>query len=293
MMKEIEVDSWLTNVAELLELDVRETFLLVIKLGVDSDLIAKIQRNGMKPGADYIYLYHDIRLCSCTNYYLDVWGNEISLIGELKKCNIRFKGWNSKLIIGEKVQIGKDVEINIGSNCNLYIGNHVNLGSNGLIRCEDNASILIGNGCRFENYKIVSRSHIIMGENNVFNEGLILIAERDSKIEIGKDVLVSSNVHMRSGSGHSLFDITEGINLSKKASHILIKNHVWIGQDVTILYNTELNDGCMVGAKSLVKGIYEPQSLLYGVPAKTMKKHIGWDIRNDISYEEFIRSTFN
>lgn len=282
------VDIWLTDSADIVDSMNKDTFLIVLEFGINNKLVSKLRAMGMRPGKDYLYIYHDTKIQGCTEYYKDIWGNEIAVIGELKKCNIRFKGWNSKVNIGMNTQLTDEIEINVGSECVIDIGNNVKISAGSTLRCEDNSKLSIGDNCVFGRSKVVSRNKTVIGSKSIFNDGLIIICEDNTCIDIGSNVLVSSNVHMRSGNGHSLFDITQEINISEKSKHIIIGNHVWIGQDTTVLFNAELGDESVVGAHSLVKGKHEKRSLVYGVPAKTMRNNIGWNVKNHMTYEEFL-----
>jgi len=52
---------------------------------------------------------------------------------------------------------------------------------------------------------------------------------------------------------------------------IVIGNNVWIGANVTILGGTVLQDGCVVGAGSVVRGQFKKNELIIGNPAKVVK----------------------
>lgn len=290
--KGIKVDIWLNEEDDISQIKNTEIFLIVLKFGIDDKLISKLHIAGMRPGIDYLYVYHDVSIRGCTEYYRDVWDNEIIVVGVLLNCNIRFKGWRSKVIIGMNTQIAEGTEINVGSNSTVIIGNNVKISAGSMLRCEDDSTLTIGDGCVFGESKLVSRNNVFIGAKSTFNDGLILICEENTNINIGNNVLVSSNVHIRSGNGHSLFDISQKMNISENNKHVVIGNHVWIGQDTTILFNCELADDCVVGAKSLVKKRHEKGSLVYGVPAKTMRNNIGWDIRNHIAFDEFFENEF-
>ncbi len=57
---------------------------------------------------------------------------------------------------------------------------------------------------------------------------------------------------------------------------VKIGDHVWLAPNVTILKGTVLEDGCIVGAGSVVSGSFEANSLVAGVPAKAVKSDVSW-----------------
>ena len=57
------------------------------------------------------------------------------------------------------------------------------------------------------------------------------------------------------------------LQITKK---VIIGNDVWIGSNVTILYGTEIGDGCIIAAGSVVRGKIKPYSLMSGNPAERL-----------------------
>lgn len=104
---------------------------------------------------------------------------------------------------------------------------------------------------------------------------------RDNEVIVGKDCLFSQNLIMRCNDGHSLFDVETGRNINStheitKTQKIVIGNHVWLGIHCTILYNTKIEDGSVIGAMSLVKGSIPNNCIAAGVPAKVIRRNIAW-----------------
>lgn len=55
--------------------------------------------------------------------------------------------------------------------------------------------------------------------------------------------------------------------------YITINDNVWIGSMVSILPNTAIGDGSIIGCNSVVKGEIPPYSIAVGNPAKVIKKY--------------------
>lgn len=251
-----------------------------------------IQRwlNGLGVANEKITIpFHEVR-CSYlnTNMYKDCWGNEIVSFGEVN-TNIRLKGWCSKIVLKDGVKISGGGEFNIGSNCLLLIEQGCRLQGHWSIRLEDNTELIIGRESSLEDFAISVRARTRIGKNFRCGKGLEIIAEENNPIYIGDDVLLSSNVHIRSGNGHSLFDLTQQLNISNYDLSISIGNHVWVGQDVTIIGKTDIGNDCVVGAKSLVKITTESNKLMYGNPAKVGREAINWDYTNGMNFDEFCK----
>lgn len=93
--------------------------------------------------------------------------------------------------------------------------------------------------------------------------------------------MVSRFVSFQSNDGHDIFDVKTGKNTNaslemSKRKKIIIGNHVWIGQDATVLYNTEIGDGSIVGTKSLVKSKFPNNCVIAGNPARLIKTDVAW-----------------
>lgn len=134
--------------------------------------------------------------------------------------------------------------------------------SGGLLILDDKSSLMIGRKISIGNFY-----HIWLGEC--------------SKVTIGKDCLFSQNLIIRSNDGHSIFDVETGQNINStpeinKAREIMIGNHVWLGIHCTILYDTQIEDGSVIGALSLVKGKIPNNCIAAGVPARIVRKNIAW-----------------
>lgn len=102
-----------------------------------------------------------------------------------------------------------------------------------------------------------------------------------SKVTIGKECLFSQNLIMRSNDGHSIFDVETGRNINStpeinKLKKIIIGNHVWVGIHCTVLYDTKIEDGSVIGSMSLVKGKIPNNCIVAGIPAKVIRKNIAW-----------------
>lgn len=90
-------------------------------------------------------------------------------------------------------------------------------------------------------------------------------------IIIGNDCAIAAGVNIIDSNGHvinsklrkSVRDIPE---------EIIIGDNVWIGLNAVILKGSNIGDNCVVGAGSIVKGIFEKNSLIMGNPAKVIKK---------------------
>lgn len=112
-------------------------------------------------------------------------------------------------------------------------------------------------------------SEIIIGKNVFTNNGIFICAAK--KIIIGKDTLIGSNVTIMDHNAH-------GIRPEKRRTSIgtprevTIGENVWIGNNVHILPGTIIGNNSIVGAGSIVKGIFPENVIIQGNPATIIKE---------------------
>lgn len=119
----------------------------------------------------------------------------------------------------------------------------------------------------------VQCSNIKIGDNVVIRPTSILMASEDSGIEIQKNVLVGSGVHVYV-SNHKFDDISlpiynQGHSSSKS---VLIKEGSWIGANAIILPGVTIGKNAVVAAGSIVTKDVVDFTVVGGNPAKLIKK---------------------
>lgn len=259
-------------------------YVVVSVIECQNEIFDLLEQYGYKEIKDYNYLLED----SVPDFkviieeYQDLYGNKV--VGKLNGAKVRFLGYNSIINVGESFR-GEELEITVSSGASIEIGDRVNvkqkvswiLGDNsnlhigskarwlqkgGSIFCEENAACHIGNNCSFR--------------NDFFRVNC------NTKLRIGDNSLFASNVNIRTNDGHAIYDLKTGECLNDARNvkrEVILGEHVWIGQDVTVLYNTVIGNGSIVGAGSLVKGRFPNNCVIAGVPARIVKTDVAWSGR--------------
>ena len=173
----------------------------------------------------------------------------------------------------KKVKIenhGKDNQVTFGKGCrfqdcvlNIY---------------GDHNRVIIQNDCVGHELDLwVSEgSCITIGEHTHFAGSIHLAATEGKEISIGERCLFASEIVVRTGDSHSLLDL-QGKRLNQ-AKNVSIGNHVWTGQNVTVLKGTVVEDDCILGTCSLLTGkAYPKNCVIAGNPAKVIKTEVTWD----------------
>ena len=116
--------------------------------------------------------------------------------------------------------------------------------------------------------------HFSFMQKNIF-----LIADYGELI-VGNGSLFSIGIKIICGDGHAIFDTETGEKVNYKKNRpinrVIIGNHVWIGEDVSLIQGTDIGDGSIVGTKSLVNGKFPERCIIAGIPAKIIKVNRTW-----------------
>lgn len=179
----------------------------------------------------------------------------------LSGCYIR----NVKIsnCVGNTLKLGNNVSM---KRCQfLYFGkgNQVEIHSSAYLR--DVTFWLEGNG-----------NHIIIGKGTTTHGNLQLAACEGTTIIIGDDCMFSHDIYVRTSDSHPIVNTHN--NRINPAQNITIGNHVWLGMQCLILKGSNIPDGCVIGARSVVTSKrLNSNSLIVGSPAMSIKEGIEWE----------------
>lgn len=131
-------------------------------------------------------------------------------------------------------------EIDLGKNSQLNLAKFVKARSGVKLKVRANAKLDIGQGTSFNHgCMVVSHDDIKIGDN----------------VQFGPNVLIFDHDHD--------FRTQDGLrNLKYLNSPVSIGNNVWIGANVVILRGTVIGDNCVIGAGTVIKGIFENNTLV-------------------------------
>lgn len=117
---------------------------------------------------------------------------------------------------------------------------------------------------------IKNPNNIFIGEGTYINSGYI-IAGKISKIKIGKNCLISYNVHLRTDKHNYLKKNTNIIEQGITEKDIIIDDDVWIGFGAQIMPGIKIEKGAVIGAGSVVTKNVPSHAVVAGNPARIIK----------------------
>lgn len=142
-----------------------------------------------------------------------------------------------------------------GENNFLRIGNNVKL--------RDVTIEIIGTNCSIE----------IADDCMIGHNCYLSAKEDDTHIIVGNDCGFSRNIKVMTSDGHPIFQNQIRINPAKS---IYIGNHIWIGDNATILKGVTIGSDSVIGLNSLVTKSIPNNCVAAGNPAKVIKSNIKW-----------------
>lgn len=168
-----------------------------------------------------------------------------------------------------------------GRNNTIRTGKHIILKDCHFLFEGNNHQVILGNNINLEGitFELAKDGSVIsIGDGTWLGRGCFLTAQEDTSLCIGEKTIVAKNCAIKTSDSHYIYD-SLGREINKPAS-IKIGNHVWIGESSFVLKGSIIENGCIIGARSLVTGSvsHEPNSIYVGTPAKLYKKNISWKL---------------
>jgi acetyltransferase-like isoleucine patch superfamily enzyme len=144
---------------------------------------------------------------------------------------------------------------------------------------------------------IIRPSEIKIGENVYIGEYFNISARNlkiGNNIMIGPNVLIECDNHCYSVPGKTMFSNKD----LRAIGSVTVEDDVWIGANVTILPNSIIAEGSVIGAGSIVTKPLPPYSICVGSPCKSIKTRFSSDelrihltkIKSKYSFEEILVS---
>lgn len=136
------------------------------------------------------------------------------------------------------------------------------------------SSITSGTGKFWGGVRIQHPENIYIGEGSFINPGGIIYASKSAKIIIGKNCMISYNVHLRTDYHRYLDSAVPMKQQGMLEKDIRIEDDVWIGCGAQIMSGVTIGTGAVVGAGAVVCHDVPCYAVVAGVPARIIKNRI-------------------
>ena len=114
---------------------------------------------------------------------------------------------------------------------------------------------------------------VSIGDRCLIGRGSAIVGHY--RIDIGDDVYTGMNVYV-TDQNHGYEDIKKPIGVQDPHDDpVVIGSGSWIGAGAVILPGARIGEHCVVAANSVVRGEFQPNSVIAGVPAKVVRTHDG------------------
>jgi acetyltransferase-like isoleucine patch superfamily enzyme len=179
------------------------------------------------------------------------------------------------LLIRKKIFLGKNVCVK--NKRNFDFGKNVTIEKYTDLDGYASSRIYLGNNAKIGSYsKLLCTSHLAtygkgfkMGDNSAMGDYCHIGSA--GGIEIGNDVIMGSYISFHSENHNydnpDVLIREQGVN----SKGIKIGDNIWIGAKVTFLDGCIIGNNSIVAAGAVVKGVFPPNVIIGGVPAKVLK----------------------
>lgn len=142
----------------------------------------------------------------------------------------------------------------------IFLKKHIHTRRNVLFDA-DGGTVNIGEGCFFNSgCAVVSKESVLIGDYTSFGPNTV-VYDHDHNIKSSLSI-------------HDSGFVTSPVSIGK---------NVWVGANCVILRGTILGDGCVVGAGSVIKGVYPPDTVII------QKREESVRIRENINGEDVVK----
>lgn len=120
-------------------------------------------------------------------------------------------------------------------------------------------------------------SRVVVGDKTASTWGASLDSRNGGFIFVGEDGLWGGHIRVNTDDMHAIRDKETGRRLNAFGGTVRIERHVWLAENVYVLGGAHIGKDCVIGARSVVKGVLPAASVCAGSPARVVRTGVTWD----------------
>ncbi len=139
-------------------------------------------------------------------------------------------------------------------------------------------SVEIGAGCGLTNTYVfgAKQCHVRIGDSTTLHTKARFIMHEPSRITLGRDCMIASDVQFMTSDAHSILDAGTGQRINP-AADILVGDHVWLGLGSVVMKGASIGAGAVVGLRAVVTHSVPANCVAAGTPARVIRENVRWD----------------
>jgi acetyltransferase-like isoleucine patch superfamily enzyme len=116
-----------------------------------------------------------------------------------------------------------------------------------------------------------------IGEYTTVEDAHLAVTEPGSRIDIGARCMFATDVEVRTGDSHPIYDIATDMRINS-AKSVVIGDDVWVAARATILKGVRVPAGTVIGTGAVVtKSPVRGHSIVAGSPAREVRAGVRWE----------------
>ena len=171
------------------------------------------------------------------------------------------------------------IEFTSRTSC-LFVGVYTTVDTPTVITIQNNSKLIVGyRSMIHRGTKVVVHNGgvLTLGNSTYINENARIHCKK--KITIGNNCAIAWNTNLIDTDLHTIHFTNKQTNKqTNNDAAITIGNHVWIGANTTILKGSTINNNCIIGANSIVRGTLNSRHIYSGNPAVDKGTFEYWEI---------------
>ena len=135
-----------------------------------------------------------------------------------------------------------------------------------------NRNVSIGSNVHlYPNVTFMGDGIISIGNGAKIGNNTVIVASREGGVTIGENTIVAANCYIVDSNHGTAKDLLIS-RQEVSAAMVSIGNDVWIANGVSVIKGAKIEDGAVIGAKSLVNSKIGMNKICWGIPAREIKE---------------------